>query len=90
VQAKYILIAGAALLGLSLGGQAAYAGAGATNASFGQAAAQAFSLLTPVGGAGGGSIFWPTGTPYGPMYSYRHRPRRYSSDRHLYRRVNGR
>lgn len=92
MQAKYVLLASAAMLGLSLGGQAAYAGAGSTNASFGQPVVQASRLLTPVAGhgAGGGAIFWPTGTPYGPIHSYRDKPQRYSSSRHLYRRVNGR
>ncbi len=94
MRAKYALIAAAAMLGLSAGGQAAYAGAGVVNAAgtYGQSAARAFKLLIPAGGhgAGGGAVFWTYGTPYGPMYSEPGRPRHYSSRRHLYHRVKGR
>jgi hypothetical protein len=91
VRAKRVLAAGAALLCLSFGSQGGGANAGMTNNmnAFARSAKPAFELRILASGhaAGGGSIFWPYGVPYGPIYSHRNGRKHFIGTRHLRRRV---
>jgi hypothetical protein len=91
MRAKRVLAAGAALLCLSFDSYGGGANAGITNgtAAFGEAARPAFEppMLASGHGASGGSIFWPYGVPYGPIYSHRGVRRHFIGTRHLRRRV---
>jgi hypothetical protein len=44
-------------------------------------------MLASGHGAGGGSIFWPYGVPYGPIYSHRNGRKHFIGTRHFRRRV---
>jgi hypothetical protein len=90
VQSRSVFFAPVVMLAVFFASQASYAGVGTICApgAFGQAITGTEDLLTPTSGhgAGGGSVFWPTGTPYGPIYS----DRRKSCSPHLCRRVKNR
>ena len=90
MQSRSAFFALVAMLAVFFAGQASYAGAGiiCATGAFGQAITGTEGLLTPTAGhgAGGGSVFWPTGTPYGPIYS----DGRKSCSPHLCRRVKKR
>jgi hypothetical protein len=90
VRAMSVLGAGAALLSLSLTAEAGENGTANAAAALRPAAAQALGspMLASGHGAGGGSIFWPTGVPYGPIYSYSHRTWHSIGTRRFRNRVN--
>jgi hypothetical protein len=70
---NFVVITAFVTLASLFGCQHCLAGAGVTA----PAQVPALQIVSPervlihAGGAGGGAVFWSTGTPYGPMYSYR-------------------